>query len=97
MLTMPTVPFSLRIDAEIKARLEDEARREDRSAAYVAQQAIRAYIETRERTRAAVHAAELEADKGVFISSAAMDAWVHSWGSENERPAPEPDIFPDKK
>jgi predicted transcriptional regulator len=34
-----------------------------------------------------------EADKGVFISSEAMHRWVESWGTENELPPPEPDVF----
>jgi predicted transcriptional regulator len=91
---MPTVPFTLRIDAAIKKRLEQEAKREDRSAGYVAQQAIRAYVEAKERARAAIRAAEKEADKGVFISGGAMDKWVRSWGSDEEQAPPEPDITP---
>ncbi|MEF3366301.1 hypothetical protein V3H18_07120 [Methylocystis sp. 9N] len=94
---MPTVPFTLRIDAAIKKRLEQEAKREDRSAAYVAQQAIHAYVEAKERARAAIRAAETEADKGVFVSGAAMDEWVRSWGSDEERPMPQPDIFPPRR
>ncbi len=91
---MPTVPFTLRIDAAIKKRLELEAKREDRSAGYVAQQAIRAYVEAKERARAAIRAAETEADKGAFISSDAMDRWVRSWGSDEELPPPEADVAP---
>lgn len=91
---MPTVPFTLRIDAAIKKRLDQEAKREDRSAGYVAQQAIRAYVEAKERSRAAIRAAETEADRGVFISSDAMDKWVRSWGSDDELPPPQPDVAP---
>jgi predicted transcriptional regulator len=36
-----------------------------------------------------------EADKGIFISAEAMHRWVESWGTENELPPPEPDIFPE--
>ena len=34
-----------------------------------------------------------EADKGVFISGEAMLRWIESWGTENELPPPEPDVF----
>lgn len=34
-----------------------------------------------------------EADKGVFISAEAMHRWIESWGTENELPPPEPDVF----
>ncbi len=38
-----------------------------------------------------------EADKGVFISGKAMHRWIESWGTENELPPPEPDIFPESE
>ena len=43
---------------------------------------------------AAIKAAVAEADKGVFVSSEAVDRWMESWGTDNELPIPEPDIFP---
>lgn len=36
-----------------------------------------------------------EADRGIFVSSEAVDRWMESWGTENELPMPEPDIFPE--
>lgn len=53
--------------------------------------------EAKKRVRAAIRAAEAEADKDVFISSAAMDAWARSWGSDEELPPPQPDIFPPRR
>jgi predicted transcriptional regulator len=38
-----------------------------------------------------------EADKGIFISAEAMHRWVESWGTDNELPPPEPDIFPEPR
>lgn len=94
---MPTTPFSIRLEAGIRARLEHEAHLEERSASYLAQKAISDYIRDREYMRECLTRAEAEADKGVFISEEAMTAWVASWGSDNELPPPEPDIFPDSK
>ena len=91
---MSTVQFSMRIDADVKARLDKQATLEDRSAGYIAQQAIDAYIAVREHKRELIRLAGIEADKGVFISEKAMSAWVNSWGTEHELPEPEPDIFP---
>ncbi len=51
----------------------------------------------REDKLAALNAALLEADKGVLISSEAVEAWMDSWGTENELPLPEPDVFPERK
>ena len=93
---MATTPFSIRLDAEVKTRLEQEAQLEDRSAGYIAQKAIEDYLDAKAYKRECLREAIAEADKGVFISEEAMDAWVKSWGTENELPMPEPDIFPPK-
>jgi predicted transcriptional regulator len=94
--TMTSVPFSFRIDPAIKARLEQEAKIEDRSASNIAQRAIADYLDAKEYKREAIREAIAEADKGVFISEEAMDAWINSWDTEKELPPPEPDIFPEK-
>ena len=93
---MPSVPFSMRMDTEIKARLESEAMRKDRSAGYIVQKAVERYLEHMDFFRKEIAAAVAEADKGVFISEEAMNKWMESWDTGNELPPPEPDIFPDK-
>ena len=90
---MPAVPFSLRLDADLKEAVDREARREDRSASYVIQLATREYVERKEQFRAMVAELEAEEDKGEFISSNKMRAWVASWGTADELPSPEPDVF----
>lgn len=89
---MATERLSLRIDAGLKKSLEKEARREDRSASYLAVKAIEAMLRIRVEKRAAVRAAIAEASKGEFISQEAMDTWIDSWDSDAELPPPEPDI-----
>ena len=90
---MTTERLSLRIDAELKQRLEREARREERSASYLAVKAIEAMLHGRAEKRAAIHAAIAEADRGAFVSQVAMDTWISSWDTVSERPPPEPDTF----
>ncbi|CAN5563171.1 hypothetical protein BH10PSE7_BH10PSE7_30260 [soil metagenome] len=92
---MPTTPFSIRLGAEIKARLEREAAREDRSAGYLVQKAVTEYLDNKDYFRREMEAAAAEADKGVFISMEKIGAWMDSWGTDQELPPPEPDIFPD--
>ena len=87
-----TERLSLRIDANLKKSLEEEARRERRSASWLAVEAIEALLRGREEKRAAIRAALDEADRGVFISRDAMDAWISSWDSDPAGPPPEPDI-----
>ena len=93
---MPSATFSMRMDAITKSSLEAEAKRRDRSAAYVANEAIQSYLDKQAYKRESLLAAIEEADKGIFISEEAMDKWMDSWGTDNELPAPEPDIFPEK-
>ena len=91
---MPSATFSMRMDAKTKKALESEAQRRDRSAAYIAGEAIAAYLDKQAYKRECLLEAAAEADKGVFISEEALDRWMDSWGDENELPPPEPDIFP---
>ncbi|MYE00410.1 MAG: hypothetical protein F4Y03_03910 [Alphaproteobacteria bacterium] len=92
---MATERLSLRIDADLKRSLEREAEREERSTSYLAVKAIEAMLRSRAEKREAIRSAVAEAEKGVFISQEAMDAWVASWGTDAELPPPEPDIHPD--
>ncbi len=97
MTVMANVPLSLRIDSEIKERIEQEAKILDRSSSYVVVQAITSYLKARNIKREAIAEAIVEADKGVFISQKSMGKWVDSWGTDNALMPPEPDIFPTNK
>ena len=85
---MATERLSMRIDADLKKNLEQEARREERSASYLATKAIEAMLRGRAEKRAAL----VEADQGAFISQEAMDAWISSLDANPELPPPKPDI-----
>jgi len=82
MPTMSTIPFTMRLDEDIKRELEAEAKLADRSASYIATKAIKEIQE-----------AIAEADKGAFISEEKMTEWFESLGTDNELPEPEPDVF----
>lgn len=90
---MPSVPFSLRMDPRIKKALEAQAKLENRSAAYVLQQAAADYLGRQTRMRALVAALDKEAQKGEFVSDEAMTTWFMSLESENELAEPKPDVF----
>ena len=75
---MPTTTFTTRIDADLKARLEEIAKQEDRSTSYMANQAIRSLVEEREATaRLAVFATKHLEDLERF-DEADVDAWLDS-------------------
>ena len=94
---MPTERLSLQISTDVKKSLEREARREERSASYLAVKAIEAMLRSRAEKRTAIRAAIAEADGGAFISQEAMDAWVTSWDTDSELLPPECDVFSDPK
>jgi len=89
---MVSVPFSVRLDEGLKTSLDEEARREDITASQLATRAIRSMLDAKAAKRNAIEEAVLEADKGVFISEEAMNAWIDSWDTDSELPMPEPDI-----
>lgn len=85
---MPTVQFTMRVDAELKASLEEEAKREDISASQLAARAIRSHLGAKEAKRRAIEDALVEAKTGEFIPGEEVLAWMKSWGSEEELPRP---------
>jgi predicted transcriptional regulator len=91
---MTSARFSLRLDSELKTWLEDEGKRRDRSAAYLAKQAIANMKQESDAKRQMIRDAVAEADKGVFVSGEAVHAWMDSWDTDNELPKPQADIFP---
>lgn len=80
----------LRIDAELKDQLTKLAKQQDRSASYVAEQAIRDRIAFEQAQVRAIEEGLAQANRGELIPHEEVKAWVESWGTENELPAPEP-------
>ncbi len=88
------VSFSIRLDEELKHKLDLEAAAEDRSASYLAHKAIESFIDARVYKREVLKAAyEASLTEKEFISGEAMSAWVNSWNTDNELPEPAPDVF----
>ena len=84
--------FTLRLDPEIKAWLEQEARRQDRSAAWLAKQAIEGLKRSTEAKRLMIREAVASADQGAFVSQQAVHKWMDTWDAEHESPPPKPDV-----
>ena len=91
---MGTSPYSIRLDDDLRKSLEKEAEIEERSPAQLAVRAIRSMLEAKAAKRAAIDTALKEADQGQFISAEAMNAWIDSWDTADELPAPKADINP---
>jgi predicted transcriptional regulator len=89
---MSAQPFSLRLDADTRARLEAEARRLDRPVSQVAARAIGRWLDAEAALRAEIDAALAEAEAGAFVSSEAVGEWMETWGTDREAPPPATDI-----
>ncbi len=93
MLTMSTVPLSIRIDANLKQELDEAAKTDNRSTSALAIELIERYLQTRKNKHLAIQEALQEADKGEFVSHEKMREWFASLGTDNVLPRPKPDIF----
>ncbi|PZO82543.1 MAG: CopG family transcriptional regulator [Mesorhizobium amorphae] len=58
---------------------------------------MHAFLEAQDARRRLLAERRAEADKGEFISEEAMTRWVDSWGTDQELPPPEPDLFMPQK
>jgi predicted transcriptional regulator len=90
---MATTQFSLRLPEDLKNSLSEISKLAHRSQSQIAVRAITEYVERNEWKIKALQAAKQEADKGVFVSHDAIDTWLDSWGTDDEIPAPKPDVF----
>ena len=79
MKSMPTAPFTARIDQDLKAELEQIARFERRSAGFLASQAIRNLVEERRATRDLVEAGLQLVEMGASgVPPQDFHAWLES-------------------
>jgi predicted transcriptional regulator len=84
---MPTIPFTARIDQDLKTELDQIARYERRSAGFMANQAIRNLVEERKATRELI-------DTGLALIEMAAPSVpadeFHAWlSAEDDLPFPQ--------
>jgi predicted transcriptional regulator len=90
-----TVTMGVKLDEEIRDRLKSLGASKQRSPHWLMREAIREYLEKEE----AIEARNREADQawtdyqqsGRFVGHDAMAAWLDTWGTGREGPAPEPE------
>lgn len=80
--------LTIRVDQEMKDRLERIAKSQRRSKAFVAINAIEDYLAVQEAQIRGIEEAIASADRGELVAQESVRDWVESWGSDNERAIP---------
>ena len=70
---------TLRLDDEVKIKLEKLAESTHRSRSFLAAEAIKAYVESNDWQVAEIHQAIKEADTDDFVSQQEVNAVVNKW------------------
>lgn len=92
MATTETRAMSVKLDLTTRTRVENLAEARHRSAHWLMREAICQYVE-REEKREAFRQDTIKAwveyqETGLHATAEEVDAWLASWGTENELPAP---------
>ena len=85
---MASTTFTLRVETDVKKRLEKLAKSTGRSRSFLAAKALSEYLDVNEWQVAGVRRAMSSLDRGAGISHDHVKAWVDSWDGKRERPAP---------
>ena len=80
---MSSTTFTVRVETDVKKRLEKLAKSTGRSRSFLAAEALSEYLDVNEGQVAGVRKA-----MGTGVPHEQVKAWVHSWGGKRERPAP---------
>ncbi|RFB83835.1 CopG family transcriptional regulator [Rhizobium leguminosarum bv. trifolii] len=86
-------PTSLKLDDELKDRVQQLAEARRRSSHWIMREAIAQYVE-REEKRETLRQETLEAwnefeATGLHVTGAEVEKWLSSWGTDDELSAPE--------
>jgi RHH-type transcriptional regulator, rel operon repressor / antitoxin RelB len=85
---VPSTTFTVRVETQVKKRLEKLAKSTGRSRSFLTAEALNEYLDVNEWQVAGVKRAIASLDRGEGISHKEVRNWVNSWGRKRERPAP---------
>jgi len=88
MESMPSTTFTVRVEQEVKKRLEKLARSTGRSRSFLAAQALNEYLDVNEWQVAGVKRAIASLDRGEGVSHKEVKDWINAWGRKRERAVP---------
>ena len=79
---------SVRVETDVKKRLEKLAKSTGRSRSFLAAEALNEYLDVNEWHVVGVRKDMGSLDRGESIPHEQVKAWSNSWSSNRERPAP---------
>ncbi len=88
MDAMPSTTFTVRVEPEVKKRLEKLAKSTGRTRSFLAAEALNEYLDVNEWQVAGIKRAIVSLDRGEGVPHQEVKDWVDSWGRKRERPAP---------
>ncbi|MEG3638002.1 CopG family ribbon-helix-helix protein [Magnetococcus sp. PR-3] len=92
-MTMAAKAFSVRLPEEVRDELAYLSEATHRSQSSLAIEMLTEQIHAKSRKMKAIQAAKQDIKSGVFHSGEQVLDWMESWGTENEKASPEPDLF----
>lgn len=84
-MAQSSTTMTVRLDAKTRRGLEALARTTSRSKAFLAQEAIRAWVEQNEWQIAAIEEGIRSADGGPLVPQEDVESWLKSWGGKREK------------
>jgi predicted transcriptional regulator len=85
-------PTSIKLDDDLKSRVQNLADNRQRSAHWLMREAIEQYVDREERREAfkqdALNAWEDYRETGLHVTSDEVERWLASWGTDDETPPP---------
>jgi RHH-type transcriptional regulator, rel operon repressor / antitoxin RelB len=85
---MPSTTFTVRVESDVKKRLDKLARSTGRSRSFLAAEALNGYLDVNEWQVAGISRAIASLDRGEGVPHKEVKDWVNSWGRTRERPIP---------
>ena len=88
-------PTTVRFRERTRENVTRFAKLTKRSRSFIINEAVEVYLKDRIHYLEELNEAVADAHSGFGHSSGQIHTWMKSWGTENELPAPAPDITPD--
>ncbi len=87
-MSQATTTLTIEVPLGIEERLEELARTTSRTKSWLAQEALRSFVDLFDWQARAIRDGIADADAGRTVDHEAVSAWLESWGAEHELPPP---------